>query len=144
MMVGTTHASMAGRARYAEKWLAVTAPSPQRMSPVGSPMTVKQPPQLAASTTAEPTYIRWREFCSMLCIMTSMVMVVVRLSRLAERIKVASVMVHRRRLELRVRIHSLMKSKQPLLFSSSTMDIVASRNMTMAAALPTYFRKTLL
>ena len=80
----------------------------------------------------------------MLCIMISMVMVVVRLSKLAERIKVASVMVHRRRLELRVRIHSLMKSKQPLLFSSSTMDIVASRNMTMAAALPTYFRKILL
>ena len=73
--------------------------------------------------------------------MTSIIVAVVRLSRLAERMNVASVMVHSSRFELRVRIHSVMKSKQPLLFSISTMVIVARRNMTMLAARPTYFRK---
>ena len=136
-IVGTTHAKNAGMNRYAEKRLAVTAPLPQSISPVGSPMTVKQPPQHAANRMAEPTYIRWREFCRMLCMITSIMVVVVRLSRLADRMKVASVMVHSSRFELRVRIHSLIKSKQPLLFNSSTMDMVASRNKTMAAARPT-------
>ena len=51
-------------------------------------------------------------------------------------------MVHNRRFELRVRIHSVMKSKQPLLLNSSTIDIVARRNITMDAASPTYFKKT--
>ena len=53
------------------------------------------------------------------------------------------VIVHKSRFELRVRIHSVMKSKQPLLLSSSIIDIVANRNITIAAALPTYFRKIL-
>ena len=69
--------------------------------------------------------------------MTSIVIVVVRLSKLADSKNAASVMVQSSRLELRVRIHSVMKSKQPLLLSSSTMDMVANKNMTMAAALPT-------
>ena len=58
--------------------------------------------------------------------MTSIVIVVVRLSRLAEMRNVAIVMVHRSRFELRVRIHSLMKSKQPLWLSISIMDMLAS------------------
>ena len=62
---------------------------------------------------------------------------VVRLSRLADNINVARVMVHNKRLELRVRIHSVIKSKQPLLLSISMMVMVANRNMTMLAARPT-------
>ena len=69
--------------------------------------------------------------------------VVVRLSRLAEMMNVASVMLHSSRLLFRVRIHSLTKSKQPLLFNISMIDIVASRKSTIAAALPTYLRKML-
>ena len=69
--------------------------------------------------------------------MTSIIVAVVRLSRLAEMTKVAKVIVHNRRLGLRVFIQDWMKSKQPLLFSISMMDIVASRNMTMLAARPT-------
>ena len=68
---------------------------------------------------------------------TSIIVAVVRLSRLAETMKVASVMVHSRRLELRVRIHFVIKSKQPLLFRISMMLIVANRNITMLAARPT-------
>ena len=73
--------------------------------------------------------------------MTSINTVVVRLSRLAEMRKVAIVIVHSSRFEFLVRIHSLIKSKQPLLLRISIIVIVASRNITIAAALPTYFRK---
>ena len=68
---------------------------------------------------------------------TSIVIAVVRLSRLAEMINVAKVMVHSRRLELRVLTHFEMKSKQPLLLRISMIAIVASRNSTMLAARPT-------
>ena len=136
-MVGITQASTAGSAIYEEKCVAVTAPSPQSNRPVGSPITVKQPPQLAAITMAEPISIRCRRFCTMLRIITSIIVAVVRLSRLAEITKVASVMVHNRRLEFRVRIHLVIKSKQPLLFRSSMILIVASRNITILAARPT-------
>ena len=73
----------------------------------------------------------------MLCIITSIIVAVVRLSRFAEMINVARVIVHSRRLEFLVLIHFEIKSKQPLLLSSSTIDIVAKRKSTMAAALPT-------
>ena len=73
----------------------------------------------------------------MVCIITSIIVAVVRLSRLADRMNVASVMVHSSRLGLRVFIHFDTKSKHPLLCSISTMLIVASRNITMLAARPT-------
>ncbi len=91
---------------------------------------------------AEPTSMRCDRFFTVLCMMTSMSIVVVRLSSVAESTKVASVMVHSRRFGLRVRIHSLMKSKQPLFCRISVIDIVASRNMTISAARPTYFRNS--
>ena len=141
--VGSTHATTAGMKRYAEKLVAVTASPPHSMIPVGSPMTVNPPPAFAASTIALPMSIRCRLFCTMLLMMTSIVIVVVRLSRLADMRNVATEMVHSSRFELRVRIHSLIKSKHPLLLRISMMDIVARRNMTIAAALPTYFRKIL-
>ena len=108
------------------------------MTPAGSPITVKHPPALAASTIAQPMTIRCLLFCTMLCIMVSIMVVVVRLSKLAEIMNVATVMLHSNLLLLRVRIHSPTKSKHPLLLSISTIDIVASKNSTMAAALPTY------
>ena len=60
---------------------------------MGSPITVKQPPTLAAMTMAEPMSMRWRRDSTMPCITTSIIVAVVRLSRLAEMIKVQRVSV---------------------------------------------------
>ena len=135
--VGITHASTAGSARVIEKSDAVTRPSSQSSIPIGSPITVKHPPQLAAITMALPMSILCRRFCTIECIITSIIVAVVRLSRLADMINVAKVMVHNSRLGLRVFIHFCMKSKHPLLLSISIIDIVASRNITILAARPT-------
>ena len=141
--VGKAHAVNAGNARYAEKLVAVTVSSPHNITPAGSPITVMHPPVFAASTMAEPMSILCLLFCTIPCMMTSIMAVVVRLSRFAEIMNVATVMDHNRRLLFRVLIHSEMKSKHPLLFSISTIVIVASKNNTIAAAFPTYFRKIL-
>ena len=54
-----SHAAKDGRASRAEKRVAVMAPSSHSIRPIGSPITVKQPPQLAASTMEAPTSMRW-------------------------------------------------------------------------------------
>ena len=77
----------------------------------------------------------------MLCMMTSMSDVVVRLSRLAEIMKVMTDSIHSSLWLLRVRTHGVRKSKHPLLCRISVMVIVARRNSTISAALPTYLRK---
>ena len=136
-IVGTIHASSTGRAIYAVYLDAVIAPSPHSTSVVGSPITVRHPPQLAAITIAAPISILCRRLCTIECIITSIMVAVVRLSRFADRMNVASVIVHNRRLGLRVLIHLVTKSKHPLLCRISTMLMVASRNITILAARPT-------
>ena len=58
---------------------------------------------------------------------------VARLSKLAESTKVSEANTQSSFFGRRVRSHSVMKSKHPLLLRTSTMDMVASRNSTMLA-----------
>ena len=135
--VGITQANKQGIARIEEKLVAVKAPLVQRTRPSGLPMTVSAPPQFAARRIADPKIIRCLRLCTILCIITSIITVVVRLSRLAEitNVTIARVQIILRL--LRVFINWVMKSKQPLLLSISTIVIVASKNNTISAACPT-------
>ena len=74
------------------------------------------------------------------CMMVSIITVVVRLSRLADIIKVTTDSIHNIFLLLRVRSSCEMKSKHPLFCNISTMVIVASRKSTISEAFPTYFK----
>ena len=139
--VGINHAARQGRSNEKEKTVAVTAPEFQSTRPSGLPITVSAPPQLAARRMALPYTI----LCLLLgmtpCIMVSIITVVVRLSRLMEIRNVTMARVHSIFLLLRVRSNWRTKSKQPLLLRISTIVIVASRNITISAALPTCGRK---
>ena len=74
--------------------------------------------------------------------MISIITVVVRLSRLAEKTNVTTDNVQSIRSRLRVRNSWAMKSKHPLLLNISTIVIVASRNSTTSAAFPTHGMNT--
>ena len=124
---GMAVATNAGSTSAPLKFVAVTEPRVQRISEVGSPITVKHPPQLAAITMAEPMYMRWRGLSTSFFRIISIITLVVRLSILALSTKVKSTSIHNTRLELRARLQSLINSKQSLLFSTSTIAIVANR-----------------
>ena len=83
-----------------------------------------------------------RNWGTTLRITVSIITVVVRLSRLAEMMKVVIDSAHNSRRLRRVFSNWETKSKQPLLWSISTMVIVASRKSTISAPRPTYLRKT--
>ena len=74
--------------------------------------------------------------------MANIITAVVRLSKFAERPYVMKATSHNSRLLLRVMIHSLMKSKHPLEFSRSTMDMVANRYSTIWQMSATWAMKT--
>ena len=59
----------------------------------------------------------------------------------ADIINVTLANIHNIALLLRVRSNWGMKSKHPLIFKISTIDIVANKNKTTSDAFPTYFRK---
>ena len=137
------HATRHGIKRVIEKEVAVTASRFHRNNPAGSPITVIAPPQFAAIIIAAPRINRCFRLGTILCMIVSIMTDVVKLSRFADNKKVIVDRVQSIFLLLRVFNKGVMKSKHPLLFSISTIVIVASKKRTISAALPTYGRKML-
>ena len=135
--VGTIQQIRHGMISAMEKLVAVTSSLVHKTSPVGSPITVSAPPQLAATTIAEPYIIRCLRAGTISCIIINIIVVVVMLSRLALIINVMAVISQSSLRLWRVRIICVRKSKQPLLLRISTIIIVASRKSTISAPLPT-------
>ncbi len=96
---------------------------------------------LAAITMTDPMTMRCRSLEIVACMMPSIRQTVVRLSRLADIMNVSPARIHRKRVGLCVRSHSLIKSKQPLLLSTSTMVIVPKMKSTTSAAFTIYLKK---
>ena len=115
---------------------AVITPLFQSMMVVTSPIGENAPPELAAITT-RAAYIM-RSLWSLTSLRRIMIITidVVRLSRMAERIKVMNAMRHRSALLLLVLSMSRTKLKPPFWSTTSTMVIAPMRKKSVVAVLP--------
>ena len=115
---------------------AVITPLFQSMMVVTSPIGEKAPPELAAITTRAAYMMR--SLCSLTSFLSIMIitMDVVRLSSIAERIKVMKAIRHSRAFLLFVFSVSLTKLKPPFWSTSSTIVIAPMRKNSVVAVLP--------
>ena len=120
-----------------------TSPFVQSVRPLTSPITVRVPPQFAAITIAEPYIMRSFVPLTSLCITTSIITVVERLSKFAEIMKVVTHKSHNNFVAFRVRSVLPKKLKHSLPFRTSVMPSVASKNKITSQASAMYLGNTL-
>ncbi len=104
---------------------------------------MRVPPQFAAITIAEPYIMRSFVPLTSLCITTSIITVVERLSKFAEIMKVVTHKSHNNFVAFRVRSVLPKKLKHSLPFRTSVMPSVASKNKITSQASAMYLGNTL-